>query len=104
TRTAQRLYFSTAGRHRVGFSREGERPIRGLRGMMERNTMRFYLALQAYLEAPGDEALAERLSRWHALTQEYPEQLKEMSLEEYLDTKQREYQNQQALQQAVRSG
>lgn len=98
TRTAQRLYFATAGRHRIGFSEEDGQPIRGLRGMMERNTMRFYLALQAYLEAPQEDALLQRLTRWHALTLEHPAQLKELSLEEYLHNKQREHLHQAALQ------
>lgn len=98
TRTAQRLYFATAGRHRIGFSMENGRPIRGLRGMMERNTMRFYLALQAYLESPEDDALTQRLTRWHTLTLEHPAHLKELPLEEYLDNKLRERAHQQALQ------
>lgn len=104
TRAAQRLYFATAGRHRIGFSTEDDKPIRGLRGMMERNTMRFYLALQAYLESPTDSALATRLARWHALTLNYPEQLRELPLEEYLDNKMRERANQQTLQQDADSG
>jgi len=104
TRTAQRLYFATAGRHRIGFSTEDDKPVRGLRGMMERNTMRFYLALQAYLESPQDDALPQRLARWHALTLNYPEQLRELPLEEYLDNKMRERANQQALQQEADSG
>lgn len=103
TRTAQRLYFATAGRHRIGFSTENDKPIRGLRGMMERNTMRFYLALQAYLESPEDGALTQRLARWHALTLEHPAQLKELPLEEYLDNKLRERAHQQALQQQADS-
>ena len=103
TRTAQRLYFATAGRHRIGFSSEDGKPIRGLRGMMERNTMRFYLALQAYLEAPADSALKTRLARWHALTLNYPDQLRELPLEEYLDNKMRERTHQQTLQQQADS-
>ena len=103
TRTAQRLYFATAGRHRIGFSSEDGKPIRGLRGMMERNTMRFYLALQAYLEAPADSALETRLARWHALTLNYPDQLRELPLEEYLDNKMRERTHQQTLQQQADS-
>ena len=104
TRSAQRLYFATAGRHRIGFSTENGKPIRGLRGMMERNTMRFYLALQAYLESPQEDALSQRLARWHALTLHYPDQLRELPLEEYLDNKMRERANQQTLQQEANSG
>lgn len=106
-RIAMRIYFATGGRNRVGFTVEdydhdGE-PVHvgGLRGVIERNVMRFYLALQAHLETreiPGDEQLQARLRRWFELTERYPRQLHELDRESYLKYKQREYANQEALQ------
>ncbi len=105
-RWAQRVYFSTIGRHRIGFSATGEENgerqyVRGLRGMMERNTVRLHLALQAGLELPGEHQQRERFERWHELTGRYPDQLREMDEDTYLDNKRREFANQQALQQAL---
>ena len=103
TRVAQRVYFASAGRHRIGFSLDenGEDPVRGVRGMVERNTMRFYLALESFLQAPAAEEHIQRLERWHALTEQYPDQLRELDLDTYLDYKARERANQNALQHAI---
>lgn len=100
TRVAQRIYFASAGRHRIGFSKEGSdnTPIRGVRAMVERNTMRFYLALEAFLAAPAPGQREERLARWHTLTLQYPEQLKELDLETYMGYKSKERAHQDALQ------
>lgn len=106
TRIAMRLYFATGGRDRVGFTVEDDQngaPVQvgGLRGVIERNTIRFYLALQAHLETREisvDEQLQARLQRWFELTERYPRQLHEMDQESYLKYKHREYVNQKALQ------
>ncbi|MBF8222003.1 hypothetical protein [Halomonas sp. 328] len=97
-RLALRGYFAFGGRDRVGFSEApGEdgrpRPVGGMRGMIERNVMRFYLALVAYLETrtlPEAEQLEASLSRWFALTERYPEQLYEIDRSDYLEMKRRE--------------
>ncbi len=63
--------------------------------------MRFYLALQAWLDVrdlPAQEQLLARLERWFDLTDAYLRQLRELDRETYLDQKQREYANQQRLQ------
>ncbi|MBZ2188779.1 hypothetical protein K8B33_06710 [Alcanivorax sp. JB21] len=103
TRVAQRIYFASAGRHRIGFSLDdnGEEPVRGVRGMVERNTMRFYLALESFLQAPAQDDHIQRLKHWHALTEQYPDQLRELDLETYLDYKARERANQNTLQRAA---
>lgn len=96
-RLALRSYFAFGGRDRVGFSREaGEagRLVGGMRGMIERNVMRFYLALVAHLETralPESERLEASLSRWFALTERYPVQLRELDRASYLEIKRREY-------------
>lgn len=92
-RQALRAYLATAGRHKCGFSTvedEGERHcVRGMRGILERNAVRYYYAMIAVLEgqaaAPGDAAWRAR--RWFDLTETQPRQLREMSREAYLATK-----------------
>ena len=102
-RAAMRVYLGTIGRNKVGFtlvSRPGDPPeyIGGLRGLVERNTMRYYLAIEAYLSAlstPPAGQLEKRLSAWFDATEKYPRQLHEISREEYLTMKQDEYRRQQ---------
>ena len=103
-RAAMSAYLATLGRDKVGFSVEGRnddgtlRYVRGLRGVIERNTMRYYLAIEAYLgdatpsaNAPDEAALRERrLRSWFAATERYPRQLHEVELAAYLDAKRRQ--------------
>jgi hypothetical protein len=107
TSVLMRLYLATAGRGRVGFSivdvDEQGAPtyVRGVRGMIERNTMRFYLALQAYLDtsnARHPDGLQPLLRHWFALTERYPKQLRELDEPAYVDQKLRQYERQQSLQ------
>jgi hypothetical protein len=100
-RLASQAYLSTAGRDKVGFSVVGQddagRPVLvgGSRGVAERNTMRYYLALEAVLAAmalPPEQRAERRLRDWHAAVERYPRQLHEMSREEYLAMKRRELQ------------
>jgi len=65
----------------------------GMLGALERNTMRYFLAIDAYLgslSVPEDKRLQKRLSDWFAATEKYPLQLHEMSRGEYLAMKQQE--------------
>jgi hypothetical protein len=83
---ALQAYFSTFGRGKVGFTVVDRGPdgkpvyVSDLRGGLERNAMRYYLAIQSHLDALGAPA-AERLERgmraWLAQTERYPLQLKE---------------------------
>lgn len=107
SRLATQGYLKTAGRHKVGFSIEGyssdgePRYVRGIKGVLERNAMRNYLALKAYLETgqlPPDVRFEERIRYWFALTELYPLQLHEIDREEYLETKRRERYHQEELQ------
>jgi hypothetical protein len=100
-RLASQAYLSTAGRDKVGFSVVGKddagRPVLvgGSRGVAERNTMRYYLALEAVLAAmalPPEQRAERRLRDWYAAVERYPRQLHEMSREEYLAMKRRELQ------------
>ncbi|KQU91129.1 hypothetical protein ASC78_19325 [Variovorax sp. Root318D1] len=92
-RMATQAYLATFGRDKVGFTVEGKgadgQPeyIRGLRGLVERNAMRYFLTLDAYLSS-GAGASAERRERaWFAAAQQYPRQLHEIDLDTYLAIK-----------------
>jgi hypothetical protein len=58
-RLATMAYLATFGSHKIGFTVVGKTPngepdyIRGLRGLMERNAMRYFLTLDAYLAGLG---------------------------------------------------
>ena len=95
-RMAMQLYLSTIGRNKLGFSIVGRQPdgrpiyIGGTRGVVERNTMRYYLAIQAYLGAlslPPAQQFEQRLAEWYAGAERYPLQLHEIERGEYLAMK-----------------
>jgi hypothetical protein len=92
-------YLATAGSGKVGFTRERNRYVRGMRGAVERNAMRYYLAVESYLsslaQAPGRQ-FASRIERWFDATEQYRPQLHEIERADYLAMKQREYARQQA--------
>ena len=92
SRLALQTYLSTSGADKVGFSKADGELVGGVRGVTERNTMRYFLAIEAYLDslgaAPG-ERLRKRLERWFDATERYPRQLQEMTREEYLALKTR---------------
>jgi len=98
-------YLGTAGSKKVGFTVTGQDKyglptyIDGLRGLIERNTMRYYLAIEAYLGAlsvPPAARLEKRLTDWYAAVERYPRQLHEIEQEAYLAMKRREYLRQQS--------
>ncbi|MDA7088304.1 hypothetical protein PH586_18115 [Pseudomonas sp. SA3-5] len=102
---AAQSYLATLGRNKVGFSilehsAEGQPVyIGGMRGVIERNTMRYYLAIEAYLgalAAPPATRLEQRLTLWHSAIEQYPAQLHELEREQYLTMKHKEIQRQQA--------
>lgn len=97
SRLAIRTYLATSGADKVGFSVEGRdaegnpRLIGGMRGILERNTMRYFLAVDAFLDAldaPAASRHRARLQKWFTAVDRYPRQLREMSLERYLALKQ----------------
>lgn len=104
-RWAMQAYLATLGHDKVGFSVEGTgrdgQPVLvgGLRGVLERNTLRYYLAIEVYLDAldlPADQRMQRRLQDWFAATERYARQLHEIDREAYLEMKRREVQRQQA--------
>lgn len=105
-------YLATFGSGKVGFTvvppatqsepiGEGSREIkiepvyiRGMRGLMERNAMRYYLAIEAYLahiNAPSTEQLDKRLNSWFSQIERYPKQLHEADRATYLRLKRVDY-------------
>jgi hypothetical protein len=97
---AMRAYFSTTASEKVGFTvvaRRGDgQPVRvgGVRGALERNTMRYFLAIDAHLRsasAPPHAQLEQRLLDWFAATERYAPQLHELEQGEYLRMKRDEY-------------
>jgi hypothetical protein len=92
-RLGTQAYLATFGRDKVGFTVTSKTPdgqpeyIRGLRGLVERNAMRYFLTLDAYLSAPAQDQAERRQRHWFAAAEQYPRQLHEVDLETYLALK-----------------
>ncbi len=104
SRLAMQGYLATAGSGKVGFTQIPRGPgtayVEGMRGTVERNTMRYYLAIEAYLaslDKPAAQQLELRLSHWFDATEQYARQLHEVDKDSYLTMKRAEYQRQQTL-------
>jgi hypothetical protein len=105
-RMAIKGYLSTLARDKIGFStvapENPRRPvyIQGLRGSLERNAVRYYLAILTYIDTlkiPAALRFEQRIAGWYARTARYP-QLFELERKEYLAMKRREHGNQLTLQ------
>jgi hypothetical protein len=103
---AMQLYLGTVARDKVGFTRAPEGSgeggyVGGMRGVVERNAMRYYLAIDAYLDslaAPAGQQLDRRLKGWFDATEKYPRQLHEVTRDDYLRMKRDEVARQAAPQ------
>lgn len=89
-------YFLTLGRNKIGFSYVSHNAngdpiyVKGMKGLVERNAMRYFLAIQAYLDTKSVDESArfeKRLGRWFDLTQNYKRQLYEVPRSEYISMK-----------------
>ena len=98
-RIAMQGYLATLGRDKVGFSiverKSDGTPVYvgDFRGVIERNAMRYYLAIDAYLSAyalPRAEQPEKRIQEWITNVERYPRQLHEMDRDEYLVMKRKE--------------
>ncbi len=103
-------YLATLGRGKVGFSITGKddkgKPvyIDGVRGIIERNSVRYYLAIQSYLDTlhlTEDKRFEARINKWFDLTEKHHLQLHEMEKKEYLEYKHQEHKDQLRLQQLI---
>lgn len=100
---AMQAYLATKGRNKVGFTvinrdQGGAKYIQGVRGVVERNTMRYYLAIDAYLAAlntPPENQVEKRFQTWYDSTRFYSRQLYEVEKDDYLTMKRKEYERQQ---------
>jgi hypothetical protein len=104
-RLAMQTYLATIGRSKVGFTVVGAeadgqtRYIGGMRGLVERNAMRYYVAIEAFLGAPSGSPqvrFEKRIRDWYRTTELFPRQLHEVEQGEYLDMKRMENLRQQA--------
>jgi hypothetical protein len=95
-RLATQAYLATFGSDKVGFTivgkGSGSEPenIRGTRGLVERNAMRYFLTLDAYLAeraAPPGQQFERRLHHWYNGAERYARQLHEVDIETYLALK-----------------
>lgn len=100
-RLAMEAYLHTLGSDKLGFTvtgaRDDGRPIfvQGLRGVVERNAMRYFLAVEAYVDSlasPPAERLEKRLAAWFDATERHAMQLHELDRAEYLRMKRHEAQ------------
>ncbi|HEX4510749.1 MAG TPA: hypothetical protein VH328_11730, partial [Burkholderiaceae bacterium] len=95
-RIGTNAYLATTGASKVGFSVDGHgadgQPhyVGGVRGLIERNTMRYYLAIEVYAAAPGPGQLDQRLAAWFDATERYARQLHELDKSQYLAMKHEE--------------
>lgn len=109
-RLAAQSYLATLGKDKVGFTVTGHTPqgepiyVKGMQGVIERNGVRYYLAMQAYAASeslPPTARLDARMRLWFDMTERYPDQLHEIGRDEYFEMKTREWANQRALQEAL---
>jgi hypothetical protein len=103
---AMKTYLATLGRGKSGFSVVGRSPdgkpvrVEGVRGVVERNTLRYYLALQSHLRSRGaapTAQLQQSLNLWFSATERYAEQLHEMDRTDYVAMKLKEVERQATL-------
>lgn len=109
-RLAMNTYLSTLGRNKIGFTITGADEegnpvyIGGIRGVIERNVIRYYFAIQSYinnLQLMPDKQFSARISNWFDLTEKYHAQLYELDKQDYLQYKQDERINQLKLQNEI---
>lgn len=92
-RFAMDAYLAGAGRDKFGFSVVDRQPdgrpvhVDGVRGVVERTAMRYYLAVEAHLESKD---LETRLRHWYAATARYPQLREAVGPDEYVQMKRRE--------------
>ena len=106
-RLATKIYFATLGRGKVGFTVTGTdrkgNPVHigGPRGAVERSAVRYYFAIQSFMNTvhyPEERRFSMRINEWYELTTRYKRQLFDLDKKEYLASKAVEHKNQAILQ------
>lgn len=104
-RVAMQTYLATLGAGKVGFTVTGKQAdgqpiyVGGSLGLVERNTMRFYFAIDSFLAAtsqPVAQRFEHRLQTWFSAVERYPLQLHEMQRSDYIEMKRAEEERQKA--------
>jgi hypothetical protein len=96
TAAASKAYLATMGKGKVGFTVVGKNKagepeyVDGMLALIERNAMRYFLAVDAYTAAP--DSVEKQLAMWHAGTQKYPRQLDDHTEANYLKFKREDLQ------------
>ncbi|MBC7622835.1 MAG: hypothetical protein H7232_05575 [Aeromicrobium sp.] len=98
SKIAAQAYLATAGRAKIGFTitalKDGVPTyVDGMRGLIERNTMRYHLAVESFLGAQAVAAplrFEKRINDWIIAVERYPRQLHEIEKPQYLEMKRRE--------------
>jgi hypothetical protein len=81
--------------------------IGGPRGAIERNAVRYYLAIQSFMNTlryPEEKRFSMRIREWYDLTTLYRRQLYELDKKDYLTFKTKEHKNQVLLQRRIGTG
>jgi len=107
-RLAMSSYFATLGHGKIGFTIEekdsDDKPVyvKGIRGVIERNSLRYYFAIQSFLNTQSvQDPFKARLNTWFDFTEKYHKQLYEMEKKDYLKYKYKERKDQIRLQKAI---
>jgi hypothetical protein len=109
-RLATKIYFATLGRDKVGFTVTGTdrngnpEYIGGPRGALERSAVRYYFAIQSFMNTlhyPEESRFNMRISDWHDRTSRFRKQLFDLDKAEYLSSKAAEHKNQMELQRQI---
>jgi hypothetical protein len=109
-RLAGAVYLATLGSEKIGFTVTGTDSsgnpvyIGGARGAIERNAVRYYFAIQAFLKTlpyPEENRFDRRIGEWYDFTDRYRQQLFEMDKQDYLELKTTEHENQLILQRGI---
>ena len=92
-RLAGKVYFATLGMGKAGFTVTGTdrngKPvyIGGPRGALERNAVRYYLAIHSFMNTlhyPKETRFSMRISEWYDLADRHREQLLDLDKKDYL--------------------
>ena len=111
SRMGTSVYLSTIGSDKKGFSQQinelGQSEfIQGTEGIIERNVMRYFLALKVFLEQDtADPTSTQKLaSDWYDESEQYSLQLHELDKKDYMANKAREFIQQDVMQNRINTG
>jgi len=111
SRMGTSVYLSTIGSDKKGFSQQINEQgqfefIQGTEGIIERNVMRYFLALKVFLKQDvADSKSSKKLaSDWYDESEQYALQLHELDKKDYIANKAREFVQQSIMQNRINTG